>query len=306
MENYRKEIKERAEKEITTKEGERAYRNISFALEQRAETERKRFVLNVLEAFDAIVLKVNNENFEQFKALFEEFYKGYAKRNHDRLNALSNAFSTIITGGAGIDVNKHKKMSDRVRKKSEDQASFYEWKIEKILKALAPTPVETLEDLKAKLKDLKKYHELSKKLNALQRKKVNDKLEKAKEIIEEEYQGEEAIQFLKDFKWNLDNNSRFFTTNSNDKIKRLSSKIEKLEANQEKEDKTIVKNGYTIIQSFKDNRIRIVFDDMPSQEDKDYLKSHGFRWSGKNKTWQVFNTERGLQRVNAFGRYKGE
>jgi Golgi nucleoside diphosphatase len=45
---------------------------------------------------------------------------------------------------------------------------------------------------------------------------------------------------------------------------------------------------------------------MPSQEDRDYLKSHGFRWSGKNKAWQIFNTERGLQRVNAFRRYKGE
>ncbi len=41
-----------------------------------------------------------------------------------------------------------------------------------------------------------------------------------------------------------------------------------------------------IEKNIEDNRLRILFDDIPSVEIRSKLKSRGFRWSPKNKAWQ--------------------
>ena len=44
--------------------------------------------------------------------------------------------------------------------------------------------------------------------------------------------------------------------------------------------------GGRIIQNAEENRLQILFDEIPGEDVRAALKSHGFRWSPKNKAWQ--------------------
>ena len=73
------------------------------------------------------------------------------------------------------------------------------------------------------------------------------------------------------------------------KIKRLQSRIaelDKLQAAADQPAETTKFDGGEIVHNAEANRLQIIFDDIPDAETRARLKSHGFRWSPKNKAWQ--------------------
>lgn len=73
------------------------------------------------------------------------------------------------------------------------------------------------------------------------------------------------------------------------KIKRTQENLSKLDGlEQHKDDatNTLEFDGGKIFLNMEANRLQILFDEIPSEETRAALKSHGFKWSRKNEAWQ--------------------
>ena len=73
------------------------------------------------------------------------------------------------------------------------------------------------------------------------------------------------------------------------KIKRTQENLAKLDRlEQHKDDAENIRefDGGKLFLNMEQNRLQILFDEIPDEETRSALKSHGFRWSRKNEAWQ--------------------
>ena len=73
------------------------------------------------------------------------------------------------------------------------------------------------------------------------------------------------------------------------KIKRVQARLadlDKLQAAAQQPDSTTKFDGGEIVRNAEENRLQILFDEIPDADTRDALKSNGFRWSPRNKAWQ--------------------
>lgn len=81
----------------------------------------------------------------------------------------------------------------------------------------------------------------------------------------------------------------FELTSLRGKIKRTQENLAKLDGiEQHKDDaaNTLEFDGGKIFLNMEANRLQILFDEIPDEETRSALKSHGFKWSRKNEAWQ--------------------
>lgn len=87
------------------------------------------------------------------------------------------------------------------------------------------------------------------------------------------------------------------------KIKRIQARLadlDKLQAAAQQPDNTTKFDGGEIVRNAEENRLQILFDEIPDADTRDALKSNGFRWSPRNKAWQrqlTQNVEYAARRV---------
>ena len=87
------------------------------------------------------------------------------------------------------------------------------------------------------------------------------------------------------------------------KIKRVQARLadlDKLQAAAQQPDSTTKFDGGEIVRNAEENRLQILFDEIPDADTRDALKSNGFRWSPRNKAWQrqlTQNAEYAARRV---------
>lgn len=73
------------------------------------------------------------------------------------------------------------------------------------------------------------------------------------------------------------------------KIKRTQenlSKLDGLERHKDDAANTLEFDGGKLFLNMEQNRLQILFDEIPSDEIRSALKSHGFKWSRRNEAWQ--------------------
>jgi len=73
------------------------------------------------------------------------------------------------------------------------------------------------------------------------------------------------------------------------KIKRAQENLAKLDSLEEHKDdaaNTLEFDGGKIFLNMEANRLQILFNEIPDEEIRSSLKSHGFKWSRKNEAWQ--------------------
>lgn len=86
-------------------------------------------------------------------------------------------------------------------------------------------------------------------------------------------------------------------------IKRVQARLEeldKLEAAKTNPDPATDYDGFQLIRNATENRLQIIFDEIPDPDMRDKLKSNGFRWSPRNKAWQrqlTDNAERAAKSI---------
>lgn len=100
-------------------------------------------------------------------------------------------------------------------------------------------------------------------------------------------------------RWSKDTNffQSFEMTNNNARIKDIRSRLERLKANEVKESKESTVEempGLKIVTNFKEDRIQLLFNGIPSKEVRTIVKKYRFNWSPTNKAWQrklTFNAQ---------------
>lgn len=87
-------------------------------------------------------------------------------------------------------------------------------------------------------------------------------------------------------------------TSDTAEIKRLKGRLQDIQDEEEFRQNNSatypVLEGIQVIEDTSDDKIRLVFDDVPNPESRTYLKKNGFKWSPRNKAWQ--------RQLNANGR----
>ena len=78
-------------------------------------------------------------------------------------------------------------------------------------------------------------------------------------------------------------------------IRRVRGRIEELQSKRAAPEAPPVEGeGYTILEDSQDNRVRIFFEEKPSEAVRSVLKQNGFRWARSVGAWQ--------RQLNAAGR----
>ena len=137
--------------------------------------------------------------------------------------------------------------------------------------------------LKEKLEKLQNFQSLMKKVNAYYRKNgtmkgfegISD--EKAAEI-------DEAVK--NSYSWITAPYAPYELSNNNAEINRLKKRIAALESRAEVGFVGWQFEGGEAVANEEENRLQLLFDEKPSEEQRSKLKSWGFRWSPSNKAWQ--------------------
>lgn len=165
------------------------------------------------------------------------------------------------------------------------KADYYSSKAEAAEKntAISSDDPEAVMKLKDKLQKLQTFQSHMKTVNAYYRKNgtmkgfegISD--EKAAEI-------DEAVK--NDYSWITAPYAPYQLSNNNAEINRLKKRISLLERREETGFVGWQFEGGEAVANGEENRLQLLFDEKPSEEQRGKLKSWGFRWSPSNKAWQ--------------------
>jgi hypothetical protein len=256
----------------------RAHYWTSFSPDKRAESECQ-FFDQINAEFDAAGVD------EAGKIKFERLFLL-------SLSAKSRCASSMITGSAGFNVEKHRRANERERTVSDELLAYIERVRKAIDKqnhpekyasdAIRSDDENAIDKLKQKLANLEKTQEQMKACNKIVKDKAGNKIERLAEIL-----GEKTAKELMepDFCGRL-GFAGFYLTNNNAKIKATKDRIEQLEKTATLETKEIEIAGVKVVQNAELMRIQFFFDGKPAREVIDLMKKNGFKWSPSNVCWQ--------------------
>ena len=142
---------------------------------------------------------------------------------------------------------------------------------------------QAIEKLTEKLQKCEKEQDFMKKANAYYKKNGTTK---GCEGISDELAAKLDKRVQEAYSWERQPFPPYRLTNNNAEIHRIKKRIENLEANKDTE---FVgwqfKGGEAVINEDK-NRLQLLFDEKPSDEQRATLKANGFRWAPSDKAWQ--------------------
>lgn len=142
---------------------------------------------------------------------------------------------------------------------------------------------DAIERLKEKVAKLTKLQEKMKATNKIVRSKNMNENDKVKELIIIGIPISKAIRIVRNF----ETFPAFALTNNNAKIKAAKMQLEKAYTLANKEDIEYDFNGGCVEICYSENRLRIYFNNIPSEDIRTALKQHGFRWSRHDECWQT-------------------
>ena len=122
-----------------------------------------------------------------------------------------------------------------------------------------------------------------KKVNAYYRKNGTMK---GFEGISDEKAAEIDESVKNDYSWITAPYAPYELSNNNAEINRLKKRIESLERREETGFVGWQFEGGEAVANQEENRLQLLFDEKPGEEQRSKLKSWGFRWSPSNKAWQ--------------------
>ena len=231
----------------------------------------------------------------------DAYLDSYAKRLAEYYNAYyrneASCPSVLISGGSNFPVNKKNKQNAR-RDSLWEEYKTIEAILDKI-KSIGTGPVDLTDPHAREL--------LNDQLQKLQKKLEDDKALNAHYRKHKSFEGfpgispETATKLSADF---ADTRQRcpwidkpipdYELTSLRGKIKRVQARIaelDKLQQAQAEPDPATDYDGFQLIRNAEENRLQIIFDEIPDPDMREKLKSNGFRWSPRNKAWQRQLTE---------------
>lgn len=285
--------------EINEKLAQNAQRVNSFSdyVENSATNEYEIYIKRFESAISEITAK-NKPTSEQIE-LIEYYADKYSQRlaeainRRNRINA--SCPSVMIAGGSNFPVRKKEKQNAQRDKFYAECGDLFNTtdnnyfnRIEKLLtnRTIYSNDELALEKLQNKLADKEELQAKMKDCNAYYRKNgtlkgYNDISEEKARVLDEKIKNS--------YSWEQQPYPSYLLTNNNAEIRRLKKRIEELQRLKEKansDNDLPVVNGIETQLNAEAMRIQLLFDEIPSAEIREMLKSNGFRWSPKNKAWQ--------------------
>lgn len=215
-------------------------------------------------------------NYDEKQAFKLDHYRDLAEKNRAAsasAYAASSRISDAIPFGQPILVGHHSEAHHRrdidrihnsMRKSVElnDKADYYDQKAANIESStvISSDNPDAVQLLKDKLVKLEAQREAYKEKNRAQRKDKENPL--------------------------FTPIPKYVFSNLSGNIKSVKDRIQHLERVSALPDVDETINGTRVLTSKEDNRVRLYFDSIPSEEVRTKLKSNGFKWSPYNKAWQ--------------------
>ena len=284
------------ETDISFDEATRSRSGISFSPEKRGEQIVSSYIENLVATYEGLKKLVKTpEQQELLDKEFARYREGYKKRKKVVLARDARVMSTMITGAGNFPVASNKKKSDSAMKALNELIDF-ENKAEGAIrsKLLGSETIKINEEnavqkLQKRVDDLVQIHENMKKANSILRSTKTTKKEKVVKLREMGYSDKVIVDIMSDKFTGKAGFASFSLTNSNNRIKTAKAKLkeaENLAVKAEQGNTEITFDNGKVEYNYADNRIRFIFDDMPTPEQIKLLKSKSFKWSPKNKAWQ--------------------
>lgn len=247
----------------------RAYSNISFSPEKRAE----QTVIDYEKQLSDDILNIPDEERERYIDNYKRYLFAW-------LSAMGNCYSVMITGGSNFNNSRHEKMNQRERARYDE---FIAWRT-KALSAIAKRIESSKpEEQKAseRWEQLKK--EISKKISwgsvanccsMIERLAYNGEVELVSKCLEliKEYNSTHVNKFVTDRHkvWSMVD---------------IATKIREKNSVQKQNMENVV-NGIRVVQNYEIDRIQLFFEGKPNPETISNLKHNAFKWSPSNGCWQ--------------------
>lgn len=239
-------------------------------------------------------------------AYLDSYAKRLAQWTNDYNRNKASCPSVMISGAANFPVNKKHKQNAREDRLWEEYKTI-EAILDKI-KSIGTGPVDLTDPHAREL--------LNDQLQKLQKKLEDDKALNAYYRKHKSFDGfpglsaETAAKLTADF---ADTRQRcpwidkpipdYELTSLRGKIKRVQARIaelDKLQQAQAEPNPATDYDGFQLIRNAAENRLQIIFDEIPDPDMREKLKSNGFRWSSRNKAWQrqlTDNAERAARSI---------
>lgn len=261
----------------------RAYSNISFSPEKRAES--------VVSDYEQQL----NEDLENIpEAEQERYIEGYKKHLFAWLSAKSRCLSSMITGPANFPVRRNEKANQAEHNRS---IEFSEWRT-KALKSIAKKAAEAKPQSE---KDAEMFDGWKQQVDRLFEGWLVDRFRSRLETVARAGKVE-LVQSVLDYmaEQQIKRNSVVATKRHGVwKAAELAAKFrESLESVKTAESTESEINGVRVVQNKQADRIQLFFDGRPVPEMISKLKSAAFRWSPKNGCWQRQLTQNAIYATN--------
>lgn len=244
----------------------------------------------------ALVAEKKKRTSPFYHSKLDAYLDSYAKRlaqwTNDYNRNRASCPSVLISGAGNFPTNKKHKQNAREDRLWEEYKTI-EAILDKI-KSIGTGPVDLTDPHAREL--------LNDQLQKLQKKLEDDKALNAYYRKHKSFEGfpglsaETAAKLSADF---ADTRQRcpwidkpipdYELTSLRGKIKRVQARIvelDKLQQAQTEPDPATDYDGFQLIRNAAENRLQIIFDEIPDPDMREKLKSHSFRWSPRNKAWQ--------------------
>ena len=265
---------------------ENAYRWSSFDPDVRGETDIMQYE------------RVLQEDMQQIPAeKQEEYLSAYKQKFSSLLGNLSNCASTMITGPANFNHKRNEKANISYDNRYKE---FHEWRnrfinaMKRMKEAARPEEEKQDEAWQALKREIGRSADIIHEIDTGKSKGYNRALFVSSilnkvgtfanhgnvEIVKK------AVDFINEYNSKIKKpvitarNTFFDLPNVAQRMK------EKLQAVREQENKEMTFEGGTLVWNYEEDRLQILFNDIPEEGKRKELKSSGFRWSPRNKAWQ--------------------
>lgn len=259
------------DKDLVRRSDNQSMYNRGTHIQDDANHEYQRFVeLYGIRELNEKQLEIVNKRKEQFKELITDSY-------NELLRVNANFVPVNVAGPAKYPVDKMNKVQDKIDKtlySIEDKIKKFYKNTDDMLKN-AYTKDEIISMYKTG------YNEPISSDDPL----VKEKLQAKLEFLEEKHQS--YLDFNKKArKNNEDQLPPYVLANSNQNIKSVKDRLKQLEKMDNLKMNDYYFNNGEVRFDKEDNRVKIYFDEIPSQDVRDELKRHAYKWSPKNQCWQ--------------------
>ena len=276
-----------------------AYRNTSHSPESRGDS----VITSYIESMTSLAEFVEkNAEDEKQQAIKQEVFDGLKDKYKDKLlsmlNAQSRCTSPMITGPANFPVRRIEKANATERKRADEWLEF-SGNMEKYALKNLQNCYSTGEKLDTELSDYRhnvdvqaKFQEDMKATNNAHRAYLKSPdAPKTLAMIAALPNGmQDAVKNYVPSYSRPHPFAPFQLTNNNANLRRMRIRLKELEtkteAREEKGNISDQREGLEILRNFEEDRLQLLFEDIPSEAVRKQIKSCGFKWSPRNSAWQ--------------------